>query len=114
MVLRKRLLLKPKASRDRGRVATKLRPLHLPRREAAKVEMEHVHARRDAIVRELHLVLHLVGSDALPAHRAGHIDPLATPCAIGVAPGHQARLKDVPRQRPDALFVVHGGHECAR
>ena len=61
------------------------------------MEMEQVHAGRDAIVRELHLVLHLVGPDAFPADRAGDVDPLPAPCAIGVAPGEPARLKDAPR-----------------
>jgi hypothetical protein len=89
-------------SLDRG-----LRPLHFPRREAAQVEMEQVHAGRGAIMRELQFVLHLLGPDALPANRAGYVDPLATPCAIGVAPGDPARLKDAPRERADALFVGH-------
>ena len=37
--------------------------------------MEPVQARVRAVVAELKLVLHLVTRDALPADRAGHVDP---------------------------------------
>jgi hypothetical protein len=42
-----------------------------------------------------------------PQIAQGTSAPLPPHCAIGVAPGHHARLKDVPRLRPDALFVGH-------
>jgi len=80
---------------------------HLPRREAPEVQMEPVQAGRRAVVRELQLVLHLVGQDAFAADQAWKAHAPAAPGAIRVVPRQHAGLKDFPRERPDLLFVGH-------
>ena len=79
--------------------------LHLPRRQAANVEMNR--STSGVVPSCLNISSYSTARVRCALGIAQDTPILMPPHAIGVAPRHQARLKDLPRQRPDALFVGH-------